>query len=436
MKRDPKWLLILATFIFLSTPIKVFAQTGAKTQVNISVAGIEYDDANLTKLKESIKANKKAQDVKQSFSQNTAKLSLTYSGDATELWDELPAAVKQPFKMITIESSKIDLQLKNSIATNTNTAPVTNNTAAANIAGTTDDCKNCYWNMCKYDVTKSIGGKLYKGMITEYGTVYYNCDNGIVLQTSLNINAYGSTVIAGTDTVLISSGPIGTKWGMINADNKNELLGIMAGTDLSMKNVGGYTLIAKNISTEAAGKTYIDVIVVNYKGYSKDPLFGSNFYSSNFYYAKGVGLIKTDTLNFDSDPVAAINKVNDTKTIYRGGSVVKNGIDETLIGLWKIHDPGKNKDSYYKLNADGTFDYYDGPVSEANKSKGVNHWKIEEGGYNKNGIAIIDFAWATGNGYVLRQNLQKKNDPATGKPAITLNTTTMLVSADNKAPWK
>ena len=83
MKRDPKWLLILATFIFLSIPIKVFAQTGAKTQVNISVAGIEYDDANLTKLKESIKANKKAQDVKQSFSQNTAKLSLTYSGDAT-----------------------------------------------------------------------------------------------------------------------------------------------------------------------------------------------------------------------------------------------------------------------------------------------------------------------------------------------------------------
>ena len=436
MKRDLTWLLVLATLIFLPTSLKVYAQAGTKTQVNVSVAGIEYDDANLTKLKESIKANKKVQDVKQSFSQNTAKLSLIYSGDATELWDELPAAVKQPFKMITIENSKIDLQLKNSTATNTNAAPVLNTNAAANTTCTTDDCKNCYWNMCKYDVTKSIGGKLYKGTITEYGTVYYNCDNGIVLQTSLNINAYGSTVIAGTDTVLITSGPVGTKWGMINTDNKNELLGIMAGADLSMKNVGGYTLIAKNISTEAAGRSYKDVIVVNYKGYSKDPFFGNNFYSSNFYYAKGVGLVRTDTLNFDSDPVAAINKVNDAKTVYSGGSVVRNGIDETLIGLWKVHNPAANKDTYYKLNADGTFDYYDGPVSEATKSKGINHWKIEEGGYNKNGVAIIDFAWATGNGYVLRQNLEKKNDPVSGKPAITLNTTTMLVSADNKPPWK
>ena len=436
MKKDPKWLLILAMLIFLPATIKVYAQAGTKTQVIISVAGIEYDDANLIKLKESIKTNKKVQDLKQSFSQNTAKLSLTYSGDATELWDELPAIVKQSFKIITIENTTIDLQLKNSTAGNSNTVPVTNNIVASNRAGNNDDCKNCYWNMCKYDVTKSIGGKLYKGTITEYGTVYYNCDNGIVLQTSLNINAYGSTVIARTDTVLISSGPVGTKWGMINTDNKNELLSMMTGADLSMKNVGGYTLIAKNIHTEAGGKGYKDVIVVNYKGYSRDLFSGSNFYSSNFYYAKGIGLIRTDTLNFDSDPVAAINKANDTKTVYSGGSVVKNGIDETLIGLWKVHDPNTNKDSYYKLNADGTFDYYDGPVSDANKSKGINHWKIEEGGYNKNGVAIIGFAWATGNGYVYRQNLQKKNDPATGKPAITLNTTTMLVSADNKAPWK
>ena len=53
-----------------------------------------------------------------------------------------------------------------------------------------------------------------------------------------------------------------------------------------MKNVGGYTLIAKNISTEAGGKTYKDVIVVNYKGYSKDPFFGSNFYSVQFLLRK------------------------------------------------------------------------------------------------------------------------------------------------------
>lgn len=432
MKRDLKWLLILATFIFLSTPIKIFAQTGVKTQLNISVVGIEYDDAAFTKLKLNIKGNKKVQDFKQSFSQNTGTLTLAYAGDATALWDEIPADLKQSFKITTIESSRIELQAKNSAVVNTPPANNNNSNTSANY----DDCKNCYWNICKYDVLKSFGGAIYKGINRDDGTFYYNCDNGIVTQKVVTVNGYGVVVGITTDTLLISSGPIGTKWGVINADNKNELLGLMANMDLSMKNVGGYTLIAKNVSTEAAGKTYKDVVVVNYKGYSKDPFFGSNFYSSNFYYAKGIGLIRTDTLNFDSDPVAAINKTSDTKTVYSGGSVVKNGMDETLIGLWKVYNPTSNRDSYYKFNSDGTFDYYDGPVSDANKSKGINHWKIEEGGYNKNGIAIIDFAWATGNGYVLRQDLQKKNDPASGKPAITLNTTTILVSADNKAPWK
>jgi hypothetical protein len=70
---------------------------------------------------------------------------------------------------------------------------------------------------------------------------------------------------------LISNGPIGTKWGVINVENKNELSGLMAGGDLFMKNVGGITLVAKNISTEAGGETNKDVIAVTYKGYSKDP---------------------------------------------------------------------------------------------------------------------------------------------------------------------
>ena len=134
-------------------------------------------------------------------------------------------------------------------------------------------------------------------------------------------------------------------------------------------------------------------------------------------------------------PLAAINMPSNLKTVYSGGSVVSNGIDATLIGLWKYHDTKTNADSYYKFNADGTFEFYAGSVTEANKSKGTNRWKIEEGGYDKNGVAIIDISWAGGGGYTMRENLRKKNDPATGKPAITLNDV-MLVSGDNKAPWK
>jgi hypothetical protein len=169
--------------------------------------------------------------------------------------------------------------------------------------------------------------------------------------------------------------------------------------------------------------------------------------SINAYYIRGDSIAKIQELELNADPQVGVKQyrtdnagstaaTEPTKLPQQGNTVVKNGIDETILGLWKYHDPTTNKDSYYKLNADGTFDFYDGTVSEANKSKGINNWKIEEGGYNKNGVAIIDFAWATGKGYVLRQDLQKKNDPVTGKPAITLNTTTMLISADNKAPWK
>jgi hypothetical protein len=284
--------------------------------------------------------------------------------------------------------------------------------------------------MCKYDVTKSIGGKVYRGVITNYGTVYYNCDNGIVLQAQLNINDYGSTVLAGIDTILISSGPVGTKWGMVNVDNENGLLGALTGQDFSMKNKGHYTLIAKNISTEVNGKNYRDVIVVNYKGVSKDPFTGTNFYSTNFYYAKGTGLVRTDTLNFDSDPVAGINKHNDPKTVYSGGSVVRNGIDAALVGLWKYHDANGKPDSWYRFNADGTFEFYSGSVSEANKSKGINTWKIEEGGYNDNGSAIIDLHWAGAGNFTMRNELQKKKDPVSKKPALLLNN--VLLVADGK----
>jgi hypothetical protein len=433
MKKDFKWTLVLVTFIFLPATVKVYAQTVTKNQLNISIAGIEYDDAGFTKLKENIRNNKKVQDVKQSFSQNTAKLSLTYSGDATALWDEIPADLKKPFKINTIESNRIDLQLKST--TTTNNAASTTTTAPSNTTTNNDDCKNCYWNLCKYDVLKSFGGAIYKGINLDNGTFYYNCDNGIVTQKVIMVNGYGATTGIVTDTLLISSGPIGTQWGVTNTENKNELLGMMAGGDLSMKSVGAYTLIAKNISTTAGGKKYNDVVVVNSKGYSKDPI-GSNYYSLNLYYAKGVGLVRTDTLNYSSDPVAAINKANDTKTIIASGSVVKNGIDETLIGLWKFHNASTNTDAYYKFLADGTFEYYSGAVTEANKMKGINRWKIEGRGYDKDG-AVIDITWA-GAASVLREGIAKKNDPATGKPAIvfTLNGTAMLVSADNKAPWK
>ena len=67
IKRELKSVLLITVLIFLAATVKLYSQNVAKTQLNISIAGIEYDDAGFTKLKESIKSNKKVQDVKESF---------------------------------------------------------------------------------------------------------------------------------------------------------------------------------------------------------------------------------------------------------------------------------------------------------------------------------------------------------------------------------
>jgi hypothetical protein len=115
--------------------------------------------------------------------------------------------------------------------------------------------------------------------------------------------------------------------------------------------------------------------------------------------------------------------------VYSGGSVVKNGIDPAIVGLWKYHDTNGKPDSWYRFNADGTFEFYSGAVSEATRSKGINNWKIEEGGYDQYGTAIIDLHWAGAGSYTMRNNLQKKTDPVTKRPALLLNSL-LLVSVD------
>src|SRR6476659_3991486 len=101
-----RWLLLVLLLVSFPAGVKLYAQGSAKNQLNISVANIDYDDVSFAKLKESFRNNKKIQDIKQSFSENTAKLSLVYPGDANDLWDEIPAGVKQLFKITTQDSKR------------------------------------------------------------------------------------------------------------------------------------------------------------------------------------------------------------------------------------------------------------------------------------------------------------------------------------------
>lgn len=54
--------MLVILLVSVQASVKLYAQGGAKNQLNISVANIDYDDVNLAKLKESIRNNKKVQD--------------------------------------------------------------------------------------------------------------------------------------------------------------------------------------------------------------------------------------------------------------------------------------------------------------------------------------------------------------------------------------
>ena len=98
---------------------------------------------------------------------------------------------------------------------------------------------------CNYDVVKSFGGKLYKGINYDNGTFYYNCDNGILVQKLIIQNGYGTVTKIQTDTLLITSGPIGTRWGLFNQNMNNPLINALTGTDLSVSNGGGDNILSK-----------------------------------------------------------------------------------------------------------------------------------------------------------------------------------------------
>ncbi len=86
---------------------------GAVTEITVSVNGITYDDPALSLLRESFRNNKKVKSAKNSYDQETAKITLSCSGSATALWDEVPKTTKDFFKLTSIDDKHIALQYKN-----------------------------------------------------------------------------------------------------------------------------------------------------------------------------------------------------------------------------------------------------------------------------------------------------------------------------------
>lgn len=379
----------------------------AQNAISISVKGIEYDDPNLILLKENLQQTKNVSSVKTEYNQGIAKIGIHYNSTAQNLWSEVPSTTKQFFKVVTINDNTIVLENRNAVQQSA--ASPGNST----VTRPDDDCKNCYFNLCSYDGTKSFQGKLFKQINKDDGTYYYNCDNGVVVQKVIFKNAYGQTTTITNDTIIMSNVPVGTTWGV----NQN-------GVDLlGLKNINyhKYTLVQKHVSVTVNGTIYNNVLVVNYYTHSYDNLFGHDEHTStNLYYAKGVGLIKQEKA--DPNSIPAGNATVSTEKVPE----MKGVIDKTIVGSWRV-DNVSGLSITYKFNEDGTYQYY---VGDQPSNNGTCNWRLDGDLLN---------CFCSGWKEVLRLGFQKKNDAATGKPALVIqfrgSVYRTYISQDGKAPW-
>ena len=261
---------------------------------------------------------------------------------------------------------------------------------------------NCYYNLCKYDGTKSFQGVVYRAINYDQGTFYYNCDNGVVTRKMITMNGFGVTTNIRTDTILMSNAAIGTTWGVVN--NPETYLGGVKGY-----NFFKWTLVAKGLTQTVNGTTYKDVIVVNSHRKSYDGLIGGdNSLSINYYYARGVGVIKQEKLDPSIEPLATIH-VSDQPVSIANIPEMKGVIDPELVGTWLDKNDPSGFSYTYKFFADGTYESYVGENLSYKGSQCV--WRLD-GGY----LNLFCTGWPN----VFHQEFQKKKDATNGKRAIII----------------
>lgn len=77
--------------------------------IAISIADIDYDNAELMLLKEGIKKLKGVKSLAMQYKSATALLEVAFKGKSMELWDALPPEAKKGFRLIEAEDNFINL---------------------------------------------------------------------------------------------------------------------------------------------------------------------------------------------------------------------------------------------------------------------------------------------------------------------------------------
>lgn len=81
--------------------------------IAIAISDIDYDDANLSLLKEDLKKQKGVKSVVMQYKATNALLEVSFKGKASDLWDKLPAEAKTSFKMVEATDNMLTLENKN-----------------------------------------------------------------------------------------------------------------------------------------------------------------------------------------------------------------------------------------------------------------------------------------------------------------------------------
>lgn len=85
---------------------------GKKDTIQILIPEVEYDDAHLSLLKESLKKIKGGRFVNMQYKSSNAILEVSYKGSSTELWDQLPDDSKKAFKIVEMNDNNMTLSVR------------------------------------------------------------------------------------------------------------------------------------------------------------------------------------------------------------------------------------------------------------------------------------------------------------------------------------
>ncbi|MBK6635940.1 MAG: hypothetical protein IPG38_18115 [Chitinophagaceae bacterium] len=447
--------------------------------VTITVSSTEYDNPSLTGLKEYLKSNSKVKGLKSTFNNSVATLNFTYSDAADEFWDEIPTEKKQTFKLISIDSKIIKLQVvKISPTTNVKT-----------------DSKNCgcdYYPLCNVDVTKSYNGKVYKGFRkTDESIDYFNCDAGVITRIitkripTVAINEYNEYYDTYKNeniliTVLKTKHPVGTTW--TNPADDDFF------TDY-------YSIAAKNISISHNGQSFSDVIKLRvitktkktkeeytkqsdtYSLTTRSYVYLNTFYDNGevykqaqeYYFDRVKGFIKSENIwenikkehpnrievkspqqiqiefeNKQKEEAAAEEKdkknkaakeelqqkrINDSLKLNFTGNV-----DASLEGTWRYFNRAIEAYLIYQFNSNGTFKYYSYDMKPINLNKDGN-WKVKEDSL------LLLYPWPNRTIEIFSLEkipFRKINNVYNGKPSIIIDHGAgpfEFEIMNNKSPW-